>query len=683
MQHRQLSFSQKVLATILGVVAVSLGGMLFFFQQQTQDIADQEITDRLEQTRRTFESFESQTITKLRIFNYYISGNAYFQAYMSRSIRDNDPESMRDQFEEMQRFSGLDFAVLTDVDGVPVASNLGPEFIEKAGKEITDLTFAYEEMVEVESAGWFSAGGKLYLVVMSPIVEADYIVGFIIAGYEVDDFIDETSQVTHCDLVLLTQNDKGEHTVAAAGLAGEDMAMEDLTKQIEEIYRKSKDQETFEITLDGRVYRAGSGELLSQTQVVVGRYLTMKSLAEEAAPFTTIIKRAMIIGALVSLLLIPVSLLAAGRVTRPVNRLVENIEEVRAGEYDETRIEVCSSDEIGKMAEAFKAMVKELREQQELIEFLERSHSQGGESEATQDLTATQPTVATSAHRTRNSSMLREEIRAAVAAGGALPKGFLLGQRYQVIKELGRGGMGVVYQALDRELDEVVALKMLLAESPEMLEMMKRETKLARKVTHKNIVRIYDFGVQEDVQFISMEYVRGTTLKTLLKRERKLPPSIGLRIVRECCRGLGAAHESGIVHGDIKPENIIIDSRGLVKIMDFGVARTSKDSNNNDVAGTPAYMAPEQFQGELEPASDIYCLGVMMFQMFGGLLPFQSQTLVDLMRSHLQQPPPRLREVDPDLPEQLEMVILKTMQKDPRGRYENVALLWQDLRTLV
>ncbi len=222
---------------------------------------------------------------------------------------------------------------------------------------------------------------------------------------------------------------------------------------------------------------------------------------------------------------------------------------------------------------------------------------------------------------------------------GGPVKGSLFADRYEVISTLGKGGMGVVYRARDRTLDDIVALKVLrgemLKDDPTHLERFKQEIKLARRITHRNVLRTHDFGEAAGTPYISMEYLEGVTLKDLIKNKGALPVPVGLRIVKQMCQGLEAAHLQGVVHRDIKPQNmLILPETGDLKIMDFGIARVQAVkageaglTTAGTVMGTPDYMSPEQAQGlPADFRSDIYSLGIVLFEVFTGALPFPGDT---------------------------------------------------------
>ncbi|MEO7795768.1 MAG: protein kinase [Thermoanaerobaculia bacterium] len=269
--------------------------------------------------------------------------------------------------------------------------------------------------------------------------------------------------------------------------------------------------------------------------------------------------------------------------------------------------------------------------------------------------------------------------------------GTLLGSRFEILSTLGAGGMGVVFKARDRELDDLVALKMLkreVAGDAALVERLKSELKLARKITHPNILRTFDFGEIDGNPFISMEYVRGLTLRAMLERSGRLPYSAGLRLARQLTSGLAAAHALAIIHRDIKPENISLDSQGNAKLMDFGLARpvtrlTPGQTQAGFIVGTPHYLAPEQLEGkEPDQRADVYACGVVLFEVFTGKLPFGGNNLMEIISKHLREAPAAPHEFWPEIPPALEQLLLRCLEKNPAARYADAAALVVELDKL-
>ncbi len=282
-------------------------------------------------------------------------------------------------------------------------------------------------------------------------------------------------------------------------------------------------------------------------------------------------------------------------------------------------------------------------------------------------------------------------VPAGVPTISGIAPGALMGQRFEILSVLGAGGMGVVYKARDRELDDLVALKMLKREvmgDRGQLERLKSELKLARKITHPNVLRTFDFGEIDGLAYISMEYVRGVTLRYLLDQTNRLPYSAGLRLAKQLCAGLGAAHAVGVLHRDIKPENLILEPTGNAKLMDFGIARpinrlTPGQTEAGFIVGTPLYLSPEQLQGrEVDARADIYSTGVVLYEIFSGALPFDGDDPMEILFKHLRETPPPPSGHWPEIPPRLEAMVLRCLAKEPDERYRSVDELLHDLEGL-
>jgi predicted Ser/Thr protein kinase len=256
---------------------------------------------------------------------------------------------------------------------------------------------------------------------------------------------------------------------------------------------------------------------------------------------------------------------------------------------------------------------------------------------------------------------------------GRFVPGTLLGDRYRIVSLLGVGGMGEVYRATDLRLSQQVALKFLTQDTSRDARFLARfnnEVRIARQVSHPNVCRVYDIGEAEGLAYISMEYVDGEDLHSLLRRIGRLPSDKALEIARKLCAGLAAAHDKGVLHRDLKPSNIMIDGRGHVLITDFGLAGVIGSIEGAEVRnGTPAYMAPEQLSGkEVSTQSDIYALGVVLYEMFTGRPPFVASTREELLKLAQQGTPPNPRSIVKDIDPVVESVILRCLAPDPHAR---------------
>ncbi len=262
------------------------------------------------------------------------------------------------------------------------------------------------------------------------------------------------------------------------------------------------------------------------------------------------------------------------------------------------------------------------------------------------------------------------------AAKGQLKPGSVLAERYEILQLLGQGGMGAVYKARDKELDRIVALKLIrseFAKNPEILRRFKQELILARQVTHKNVIRIYDLGQADGIKFITMDFVEGRDLRQLLVEKGKFPPEQAARIMLQICRALEAAHTEGVIHRDLKPQNIMLDSGGRVYVMDFGIARSAYlpgMTQTGALIGTPEYMSPEQARGEkLTERSDLFSLGVIFYELLTGQSPYPADAPLGTLWKRLQEKPKPPVDVDPTIPKPLNDIVMKALEVEPEDRW--------------
>jgi predicted Ser/Thr protein kinase len=276
----------------------------------------------------------------------------------------------------------------------------------------------------------------------------------------------------------------------------------------------------------------------------------------------------------------------------------------------------------------------------------------------------------------------------------ALTQGSVIAGRYEILSVLGKGGMGMVYKAHDRMLDETVAIKVLRAEfanTPEMLKRFKQEIKLARKVSHRNVCRIHEFDEDGGVRYISMEYVEGTDIKQLAREKGGfLETDEAFDVAIQAANGLQAIHDVGIIHRDLKTSNIMRDSSGRVRLMDFGIAKSEATDRSTggggltttgQIMGTPEYMSPEQCLGDkINHLSDIYALGVVIYEVFTGTVPFRGDTPVATLFKHIQDPVPFEGPVAARIPLAAVPVLRKALAKNRADRYETAVGLAEALR---
>jgi serine/threonine protein kinase/Tfp pilus assembly protein PilF len=270
-----------------------------------------------------------------------------------------------------------------------------------------------------------------------------------------------------------------------------------------------------------------------------------------------------------------------------------------------------------------------------------------------------------------------------------LTRGTVFASRYEIIEELGKGGMGRVYRVEDKKIKEEVALKLIrpeVAADKKTIERFSNELKMARKIAHRNVCRMYDLGEEKGTHYITMEYIPGEDLKRLIKKVGQFSAGKTIFMARQVCEGLAEAHRFGVVHRDLKPQNIMIDEDGNARIMDFGIARTVKGKGITGAGvmiGTPEYMSPEQAEvKEVDQRSDIYSLGVILYEMVTGRVPFEGETPLGIAMKHKNEMPPDPRQINAQLTEDLSRVIMRCLEKDKEKRYQSAGEVSAELQNI-
>ncbi len=663
-----MGLTQKILLFTSALVIALVGTSLLYTTFQSERLADQNIEKALGETRGVWETFQADRYNKLKLGVRVLANDAPFKA----AVETRDPATIYDMLQERGKDLGADFFIATDAAGTVLARSDRPG---GSGEDLSKDPIVTKPVGGEESATIWRQGDKLFHAVSVPMAFSGNLVGVLIAGYGIDEALaGQIRKLTHSEVAFLVHAPGQPPLLSVSSLGPREAALRGLLGQPELASGGSADMKPLPLDLGGDRYLGVQVPLLSAGGEVVGSAVALRSVAEETAGFRQFRNSLVLVSLLVTVVGLALAYLAATRLTGPLRTLVGLIDRVREGSYTGA-VAVSTRDEIGVLARTFNNLLADLREKDQMINFLREGMTllkKGATSIGTGGTDdGTQVTAALS--------------KVPGAPSAKLEKGQTFAGRYEILSTVGKGGMAIVYRAKDGQLDEVVALKLLradvLKDDPTLLARFKDEIKLARKITHRNVLRTHDFGEANGTPYISMEYVEGVDLKYLIRNRGALPVPIGLSIAKQMCHGLEAAHHEGVVHRDIKPQNMmIIPESGDLKIMDFGIARRSQMEAEGSgltlagtVMGTPDYMPPEQAQGR--PAdfrSDIYSLGVVLFETFTGKMPFEGDTIMAIVMGHIQKLPPKPRGLNPRLPADLEAVILRCLEKEPEKRFQSV-----------
>ena len=639
------------------VVVVVLGSSLLITKHRADAAADAASSRAVRSTASAIgDALASRSETLRRLTEALVQVPAYVSR-IGESLRTGDRANLLDQADELRAQTGSDWVLITDGSGVLQAWT--------AERGVFDQDFSRGALIGRALEGqsteglWLEPGehgDDIYQAVGVPVAgpgsSAPF--GIVVAAVRLDSALAERlRRHTDSEVLFFALDTLGRPSVAVSTLPR--ASVEQAVSKAPVKAAADSLPARFRLRANGISYEGVTTLLRSADGVPLGGFIGLHSRDADLAPYRQLSRTigwAFLIGLLLAL---GTSVLVARRITRPVRKLVAATRKVSEGQYT-GRIEVGGGDEIGELAGAFGQMVEELREKERLMAYLGRPGQAGG---------IEPPTLANTAGR-----------------NGLLAVGARFAGRYDIQEVLGSGGMGVVYRAYDIEVGEPVAIKALRPElgglDPTLLDRFKQELRLARRITHRNVVRTYDLGEVDGTYYITMELVRGATVAALIREAGRLAVPATLTIGKQVCRALEVAHEEGVVHRDIKPQNLLVDPSGFLKVMDFGIARLAERPAGGGhtltaagvVVGTPQYMAPEQLFGEpVDGRADIYATGAVLFECVTGRPVFEAPSLMALLARHLNDAPPDPRVVNPDVPDTLGAVILRALARRPDERW--------------
>ena len=648
------------LASALLVVAV-LGITFGVTSVKANHTADAAIHRALLSTRRAVDDYlAARTRTLGRASTVATDVPQYRQRLLNQRAR---AEAL-DQADDIRGLIDAAWVLVTNGDGILIART---DYREQYDRDLSIAPLVANALSGDQTSGaWLDdVHGTMFMAIGTPLRDRPTAapLGALVATYQIDDSLaGAIKQATTSDVVFFALDTLSKPVVVGSTVAAQDIGPALQSAVSAEALAADTGGAGLPLAAEvGKQHLIGlAGAIRSPSGDVRGGFVALRSRESELAAFNALQRTMLWAVALGVVLALVFAFVQAHQITGPVRKLAVATRQVQEGDYS-VDIVVKSRDEIGILSQAFKGLVEDLKAKAALVDYM--MQASGGA--ATQRMDSV-PTA----------------VRA--AGGDQLRPGATFAGRYEVKEILGAGGMGVVYRAFDRELQEPVAIKTLkpeaMAGGTVALDRFKQEIRLARKIAHRNVVRTYDLGEQNGMYYLTMEYVEGTSLKQLIVSRGKLPVPVALTVGKQLCRALEVAHAEGVIHRDIKPQNIVVEPSGFLKVMDFGIARLANPPQGKGLTeagtsiGTPDYMSPEQLSGaELDPRSDLYAAGVVLFECVTGKVPFEAATTWALVAKHLEEETPDPRATNPEVPGALAAVIVKAMAKQPADRFATAA----------
>jgi HAMP domain-containing protein len=651
---------------IAAIVAVTIAVTSYFAERTAQLTVARSLDAATRAVKGVIDGQSTQIETAVRLYAF----NPNIRAAIQAAAKDTVSIDALDLAEGFADATGATWVELISAEAVRLARSDRPDAPHDTALNLRSETIARALNGESPRAyGASQDGTTLFTVVGVPIEGAPgTLIGAAVAALNITDSLaDRIQQETETEIVFYAiDTAMSAHIVGASrGVTDREMARTTLEPDLfDSTLVDSVGNITMrESEIGGTTYLWNKAPLTTVSGRPVGGVIAFRSKDAVMAPFVTLRNATLGAGVGGLLLAFVLSLAIARNISKPVRTLAIATQRASEGDYA-AEIPPGGKDEIGTLSTAFRRLLGDLREKQALVEFLQNP-VEG----------ATLPLQA---------ATLR--MRAGVDDGLVLEPGRLLGNRYEIKEVLGAGGMGMVYKATDRELGDIVAIKTLRPEmlktDPEALNRFRSEIRLARLISHRNVVRTHDIGETGGLYYITMEFVEGKSLKDLIVSRGRLPVGVVVPIAKQLCRALEVAHEAGVIHRDIKPQNMVVEGDGVLKVMDFGIARLAQRKADAGftqagmVVGTPEYMAPEQLLGDdIDVRADIYSAGVVLYEALTGRVPHTAETPITLIAKVLEETPVSPRGMTVDVPQSLSDLVMRTMAKDRNDRPASAAEL--------
>ncbi len=631
------NLTTRVFASTAAIVCVVVAAALLIGSTSLRQASDEAARRGLEQSADLVAQFlagrERSLAGGARVF---VQG-PYFRTLVAERRRDD----ILDQSFEAVAQLGAKWVMITDDRGVLLAKSDEPTLVDDSLGGVALVSGALRG--GTTSGFGVSRDSLLFQAVAVPIVIPGRApVGVLVATRLVDSvFAADVKVGTASDLLFFALDTNGDVRITSSTLGRDSTVREAAATLVQKSVGPRGALPT--VRVRGAEYFAQAGTLTTAGGEVIGGFVVLRARDAELTSITGVRRSLVIAGSLGFLLALLFAYFAARHVTRPVRALSQAVRRAADGDYHAgyaLRTMVPAGDsEISALVAAFDSLLADLREKEALVATVM------GAATAVDARKTGAGARATRAHA--GSIGAARTIR---RGGLTIAAGELLANRYRIEAEIGSGGMGIVYRATDSLLGELVAVKLLrpevVAADPQAFERLTQELRLARRITHRNVVRTHDLGESEGVPFLTMEYIQGSSLASVIANRGALPSSAVLSIGKQLFRALAVAHEQGVIHGDLKPQNLLIGANGVLKVTDFGIARLIRGAVPERerraaqaaeasllaqlagaVTGTPQYMAPEQLiGGPASPRSDIYAAGIVLHECLTGATPYGADT---------------------------------------------------------
>lgn len=631
------NLTTRVFASTAAIVCVVVAAALLIGSASLRQAGDKAAQRDLDQSADLIAQFLAGRARSLAGGARVFVQGPYFRTLIAERRRDD----ILDQSLEAVGQLGAQWVMITDNRGVLLAKSDEPKV---AGDSLGGVPLVDGALRGGATSGFgVSRDSLLFQAVAVPIViPGSAPIGVLVATRLVDSvFAADVKAGTASDVVFYARDTHGDLRVAVSTLGrGADVVSMAETLAQEAVITSGK-RPTMKI--GGAEYLAQTATLTTAGGDAIGGFVVLRPRDAALASISGV-RRSLVIAASLGFLLALLSAyFAARQVTRPVRALSRTVRRAVDGDYrtsETERASVSAGDtEVSALADALGSLLADLRDKEALVAAMMGAATAAETSE-------TERAARTGGSRKRRAGDTRPWQR----AGVSMAPGEVLANRYRIEAQVGSGGMGIVYRAMDTVLDEPVAVKLLrpevLVADPLVYERFVQELRLARHLTHRNVVRTHDLGESDGVPFLTMEYVQGASLASVIAGLHALPPSAVISVGKQLLRALAVAHEQGVVHGDLKPQNLLIGANGVLKVTDFGVSRLIRGADPERhrraaqeadasltarlagaIVGTPEYMAPEQLMGEPASApSDIYAAGVVLHECLTGVTPYTADT---------------------------------------------------------